>query len=145
MLSSFCFLGVPTVQLDAQGRARPSLRALYSWRYEKLGDLEHVLRLPEFRYANPGFLFEYQLIDVPDYLGQGETAPSPYFYQVGFYASFLCKLHSEQIHSILNDSMVNYDKFLRAAPTNSIQTSFEKCMLVLENSNLFARSQTLLR
>ncbi len=81
--------GVPTIQLDAQGRARSSLRALYSWRYEKLGDLEHVLRLPEYRLPNPGFLYDHQLIDVPDYLGAGETAPSPYFYQVYLIVSVL--------------------------------------------------------
>nr|CAB3500638.1 unnamed protein product [Digitaria exilis] len=29
----------------------------------------------------PGFSFEYQLVDVPDYRGKGEYAPSPWFYQ----------------------------------------------------------------
>ncbi|PIO70648.1 hypothetical protein TELCIR_07489 [Teladorsagia circumcincta] len=31
--------------------------------------------------ANAGFAFNYQLIDVPDFNGQGESQPSPYYYQ----------------------------------------------------------------
>ncbi|XP_005109242.1 RNA helicase aquarius [Aplysia californica] len=74
-------LGVPTVDLDAQGRARASLANLYNWRYKKLGSLPHVLIRPEFRMANAGFQFEYQLIDVGDFNGMGESEPNPYFYQ----------------------------------------------------------------
>ena len=33
MFARFVRLRVPTVQLDAQGRARPSLCQLYNWRY----------------------------------------------------------------------------------------------------------------
>ena len=62
-----------------QGRARPSLAALYNWRYEKLGDLPNVTRNPEYCTGNAGMAFDYQLIDVPD--GE-ESAPMPYFYQV---------------------------------------------------------------
>ena len=62
-----------------QGRARPSLAQLYNWRYTDLGDLPNVAQQPEYRAANPGLAFEYQLIDVPD--GE-ESAPLPYFYQV---------------------------------------------------------------
>ena len=79
--------GVPTVDLDAQGRARPSLRALYSWRYKRLVDLAHINRLPAFQLATPGFRYEYQLIDVPDFMGAGENTPSPYFYQVQYTCS----------------------------------------------------------
>ncbi|CAG5126688.1 unnamed protein product, partial [Candidula unifasciata] len=74
-------LGVPTVDLDAQGRARASLANLYNWRYKKLGSLPHVLVRPEFQLANAGFMFEYQLIDVGDFNGIGESEPNPYFYQ----------------------------------------------------------------
>uniref|UniRef100_A0A914HES8 Intron-binding protein aquarius n=1 Tax=Globodera rostochiensis TaxID=31243 RepID=A0A914HES8_GLORO len=74
-------LGVPAVQLDAQGRARAALAALYNWKYEKLGNLPHVLSLSEFQCANPGFLHSFQFIDVPDFNGVGESTPSPYFYQ----------------------------------------------------------------
>ena len=74
-------LGVPTINLDAQGRARPSLAALYKWRYPKLDNLPNVLAEPEFLYANAGFKYEYQFIDVPDYKGKGENQPSPHFIQ----------------------------------------------------------------
>nr|XP_039251484.1 RNA helicase aquarius-like [Styela clava] len=74
-------LGVPTVDLDAQGRARPSIRSLYSWRYKVLRDLPHVLAQPEFKMFNPGFVFDFQVINVEDYNGVGESEPNPYFYQ----------------------------------------------------------------
>ena len=59
-----------------------SLAELYSWRYKQLGNLPHVLSREEFQKANTGFCFDYQLIDVQDYNGVGESEPSPYFYQV---------------------------------------------------------------
>ncbi|KAJ2944746.1 hypothetical protein O0L34_g1634 [Tuta absoluta] len=74
-------LGVPYVELDAQGRARPSICNLYRWRYRALGDLGHVVRLPEYRAANAGLRHDFQLINVDDFNGAGETEPSPYFYQ----------------------------------------------------------------
>ncbi|KAL3310388.1 hypothetical protein Ciccas_011048 [Cichlidogyrus casuarinus] len=74
-------LGVPTVNLDAQGRARPSLSRLYSWRYEKLADLPHVSKLPRFVRSNAGFQYECQIINVEDYMGVGESEPSAFFYQ----------------------------------------------------------------
>ncbi|KAJ8958745.1 hypothetical protein NQ318_016473 [Aromia moschata] len=74
-------LGVPTVDLDGQGRARPSICDLYKWRYKNLGNLKHVENWPEYRLANPGFIYDFQLIDVQDFNGIGESEPSPYFYQ----------------------------------------------------------------
>ncbi|VDP34137.1 unnamed protein product [Schistosoma mattheei] len=74
-------LGVPTVQLDAQGRARPSLSRLYSWRYDRLTDLPHTLNEVQYCLANPGFRYDVQLINVEDYKGIGESEPSPFFYQ----------------------------------------------------------------
>lgn len=74
-------LGVPYVELDAQGRARPSICNLYRWRYLALGDLGHVTRMPEYRAANAGLRYDFQLINVADFNGAGETEPSPYFYQ----------------------------------------------------------------
>ncbi|CAI9740320.1 Hypothetical predicted protein [Octopus vulgaris] len=74
-------LGVPTVDLDAQGRARASLSNLYNWRYRKLGNLPHVLVSPEFQMANAGFVYDYQLVDVQDFNGVGESEPNPFFYQ----------------------------------------------------------------
>ena len=82
MFTRFVRLGVPAVQLDAQGRARPSLCQLYQWRYDNLGNLPHVLNSPEYQLANAGFQYDYQLINVEDYNGTGETQPNPYFYQV---------------------------------------------------------------
>ena len=85
MFTRFVRLGVPAVQLDAQGRARPSLCQLYQWRYDNLGNLPHVLKSPEYQMANAGFLYEYQLINVEDYNGTGESQPNPYFYQVSYF------------------------------------------------------------
>ena len=74
-------LGVPTVTLDRQGRARSSIADLFRWRYKELGDLPNVETGSEFRLANAGFRYEYQFINVPDYQGSGEREPSPHFVQ----------------------------------------------------------------
>lgn len=74
-------LGVPHVLLDTQGRSRPSLGALYKWRYPLLTNLPFTSTAPDFVRANAGFKYEYQFIDVPDYKGKGETEPSPHFLQ----------------------------------------------------------------
>ena len=59
----------------------PSICQLYKWRYKSLGDLTHVLEWPEYKRANPGFAFDYQLINVGEFNDVGETEPNPYFYQ----------------------------------------------------------------
>lgn len=74
-------LGVPTINLDQQGRARPSIASLYSWRYNSLGNLPHVESGEEFSVANAGFRYDYQFVDVPDYRGHGESEPTPHFIQ----------------------------------------------------------------
>ena len=74
-------LGVPIINLDQQGRARPSIAELYKWRYVRLGDLPNVLHGSEYVHANAGFLYDYQFIDVPDYKGAGERQPTPHFLQ----------------------------------------------------------------
>ncbi|CAF0926502.1 unnamed protein product [Adineta ricciae] len=74
-------LGVPTIDLDAQGRARASICSLYNWRYKNLGNLEHVLQQKEFRITNAGFVYDYQLINVENFNDVGESEPIPYFYQ----------------------------------------------------------------
>ncbi|KAG2540362.1 RNA helicase aquarius-like isoform X1 [Panicum virgatum] len=81
LFTRFVRLGVPYIELNAQGRARPSIAKLYNWRYRELGDLPYVHEQAIFHKANAGFSFEYQLVDVPDYKGKGESAPSPWFYQ----------------------------------------------------------------
>ncbi|XP_047322959.1 RNA helicase aquarius [Impatiens glandulifera] len=81
LFTRFVRLGIPYIELNAQGRARPSIARLYNWRYRDLGDLASVKEDIVFHKANGGFSYEYQLVDVPDYNGRGETAPSPWFYQ----------------------------------------------------------------
>ncbi|XP_070491078.1 RNA helicase aquarius [Chironomus tepperi] len=74
-------LGVPVVQLDGQGRARSSICELYKWRYNKLDDLPHIKSSPEYLSVNPGFVHDYQLINVENFNGVGESEPNPFFYQ----------------------------------------------------------------
>ncbi|KAI4358024.1 hypothetical protein L6164_001935 [Bauhinia variegata] len=81
LFTRFVRLGIPYIELNAQGRARPSIAKLYNWRYRDLGDLPYVREGAIFHRANAGFSYDYQLVDVPDYLGKGETTPSPWFYQ----------------------------------------------------------------
>ncbi|CAN7020136.1 unnamed protein product [Brassica oleracea var. botrytis] len=81
LFTRFVRFGIPYIELNAQGRARPSLAKLYNWRYRDLGDLSIVKEAPIFHRANAGFSYEYQLINVPDYEGKGESTPSPWFYQ----------------------------------------------------------------
>ena len=81
LFARFVRLGVKTVQLDKQGRARPSLASLYAWRYSNLGNLSNVTSLPSYLLANAAFAHTFQCVNVEDYLGQGESQPSPYFYQ----------------------------------------------------------------
>eukprot|EP01130_Rhizamoeba_saxonica_P016379 TRINITY_DN7564_c0_g1_i1.p1 TRINITY_DN7564_c0_g1~~TRINITY_DN7564_c0_g1_i1.p1 ORF type:complete len:1263 (-),score=293.44 TRINITY_DN7564_c0_g1_i1:334-4095(-) len=80
LFTRFVRLGVPTIDLDMQGRCRESLANLFNWRYPNLGNLPHTEN-EEFKIANPAFLHEYQVINVENYKGQGEFTPSPYFYQ----------------------------------------------------------------
>lgn len=74
-------LGVPIINLDRQGRARPSIAELYKWRYENLENLPNVVTEHEFLRANAGFRYDYQFINVEDYKGRGEAQPSPHFFQ----------------------------------------------------------------
>lgn len=54
-------------QLNAQGRARPEIAALYNWRYKDLGNLPLVQSKPQYLTANAGFAYDYQMVDVPDF------------------------------------------------------------------------------
>ncbi|KAI0180108.1 P-loop containing nucleoside triphosphate hydrolase protein [Hypoxylon sp. FL1284] len=81
LFSRFVRLGIPVITLDQQGRARPSIAALYQWRYPNLGNLPHVESLEEFQTANAGFKYDYQFINVADYKGRGEVEPTPHFIQ----------------------------------------------------------------
>lgn len=73
-------LGVPHVMLDAQGRCRPSLTPLFSFRYPGLQNLP-LTSQPAFMTANAGFKHVYQFINIDDYQGTGEREPSPHFIQ----------------------------------------------------------------
>ncbi|KGQ04586.1 Intron-binding protein aquarius [Beauveria bassiana D1-5] len=77
----FVRLGVPTISLDQQGRARPSIARLYQWRYPKLDNLPGLSTNAEFQQANAGFKFDFQFINVPKYKGKGEMEPTPHFIQ----------------------------------------------------------------
>ncbi|KAI8662720.1 Pre-mRNA-splicing factor [Fusarium sp. Ph1] len=81
LFSRLVRLGVPTVTLDQQGRARASIASLYQWRYPNLDNLPSVQTNLEFVKANAGFKFDYQFINVPDYKGRGEAEPTPHFIQ----------------------------------------------------------------
>ncbi|KAJ2990004.1 hypothetical protein NUW58_g3172 [Xylaria curta] len=81
LFSRLVRLGIPVITLDQQGRARPSIAALYQWRYPNLGNLPHVESLQEFQTANAGFKYDYQFINVPAYKGHGEVEPTPHFIQ----------------------------------------------------------------
>ncbi|KAK8801162.1 hypothetical protein WA158_001932 [Blastocystis sp. Blastoise] len=85
LFTRFIRLGVPTIQLDAQGRCRPDIAELFSWKYKSLSNLPHVCENYKekniFQYACPGLQYDYQLINVNDYNGIGESQPSPWYYQ----------------------------------------------------------------
>jgi AAA domain len=81
LFTRFVRLGIPTVELNKQGRSRPSIAGLYSWRYSGLGNMPVVESAAGYLRANAGFTHEFQLIDVPDLNGQGESQPQPHFYQ----------------------------------------------------------------
>jgi len=81
LFTRFVRLQTPTVDLNMQGRMRPSLAKLFNWRYKNLGDLPQVVTSQMFRLANAGLSYEYQMIDVPDFEGRGEHTPSPHFFQ----------------------------------------------------------------
>jgi len=54
---------------------------LYRWRYKQLGDLPSVHSEARFRLANPGFEHAFQLVNVQDPHGVGESSPLPYYIQ----------------------------------------------------------------
>ena len=84
LFTRFVRLGVPSILLDKQGRARPEIAGLYSWRYSKptlmLGNLDNIYGEAAFRSANPGIVYPFQLIDVPAFNGKGEFSPTPFFF-----------------------------------------------------------------
>lgn len=81
LFSRLIKLGVPHIQLDKQGRARPEIASLYSWRYSNLGNLPLVSESEEYTTANAGFVHPFQLINVENFQGKGESSPTAYFFQ----------------------------------------------------------------
>ncbi|KAF1742476.1 hypothetical protein MXB_1480 [Myxobolus squamalis] len=81
LFSRFIRLGVPYVELDQQGRSRPSICQLFSWRYNNLLSLPAILKSEPYKIANPGFLFEFQIINIEDFQGIGENEPTRHFIQ----------------------------------------------------------------
>jgi intron-binding protein aquarius len=85
LFSRLVRLGVHTIKLDLQGRARPELSALYSWRYNtaesSLLNLPVVSQDDRFLKANAGFRRTFQFINIENFQGRGEYSPSPYSFQ----------------------------------------------------------------
>jgi intron-binding protein aquarius len=88
LFSRLVRLGVPTLQLNSQGRARPSIAALYSWRYAELGNLPCVSQ-GAYRHANAGLAFEAQWVDVAG----KESEPTPHFTQNLAEAEYLVSVY----------------------------------------------------
>jgi intron-binding protein aquarius len=78
LFSRFIRLGIPTIELDYQGRARSTIADLYRWNYTNLKDLKLS---DEFILHNAGFVHEFQVVNVADYNGVGESCPRPHFIQ----------------------------------------------------------------
>jgi len=89
MFTRLIRLKLPFDCLSHQGRCRPSILKLFGWRYPYLDNLPTVIPTSDLKiasqspydYENAGFKHEFQFIDVPDFNGQGETTPTPFFYQ----------------------------------------------------------------
>lgn len=81
MFTRFVRLGVPSIELDAQGRSRSTIAQLYNWRYNQLGDLPNISEFQEYQKANAGFVHDYQMVNVEEYQGKGESEPVQYYYQ----------------------------------------------------------------
>ncbi|KAE8691123.1 hypothetical protein F3Y22_tig00110893pilonHSYRG01277 [Hibiscus syriacus] len=62
LFTRFVRLGIPYIELNAQGKARPSITQLYNRRYRDLGDLPSVKEEAIFHRANAGFSYDYQLM-----------------------------------------------------------------------------------
>jgi len=81
LFTRFIRLGMPYIQLNAQGRMRGTIANLWNWNYENLGNLPTIAQNPAYKFGNVGFAHEYQVINVDDLNGVGESSPVPFFYQ----------------------------------------------------------------
>ena len=88
-----------------------SIASLYTWRYKKLGSLPHVFTYPEYQLSNAGFEFDYQLINVEDFNGVGESEPNPYFYQVNFdFIMKTCPCNKQRFFSAVKKLKISPEK-----------------------------------
>jgi intron-binding protein aquarius len=85
-------LGLPFIPLNFQGRCRPTLAKLFSWRYRQIKSSSSVLK-NKFTRTNPGFLFEYQLINVLDDQGICATETVPYMYENSTEAEYIISVY----------------------------------------------------
>ena len=85
-------LGAPEVTLEAQGRCRPSLASLWSWKYEGLTNLPRTLE-GQYTRANAGFVHTAQFVDVQDYMGKGEEQPEAHAFINRGEAEFVCSVY----------------------------------------------------
>lgn len=99
-----------------------SLCNLYNWRYKHLGNLPHVQQLPEFQVPNPGLTFDFQLINVEDFNGVGETEPNPYFYQV----SCTCTCFTHKISSRLQWVCSTYIMWGKTFPEQTWDSTYTR-------------------
>jgi len=72
---------LPTVELNKQDRSRAEIASLYSWRYQDLGNLGHVITAHAYSIAKTGLAHSFQIINVDEFEGRGESTPTAYFYQ----------------------------------------------------------------
>lgn len=83
LFSRLSRLGVPVIELDFQGRARPEIADLYGWQYS--AGLKHLPNVVQQEGHNAGFLYNFQFINVGVNNHQqgkgGETEPSAHFIQ----------------------------------------------------------------
>lgn len=93
----FIRLGVPAIQLDAQGRCRPSICDLFRWKYPNLKDLSCIKNDLIMKKANPGFAFEFQVVDVPLHNGRGEFQPRLHFIQNYQEAEYIASVYTYMI------------------------------------------------
>jgi intron-binding protein aquarius len=74
-------LGFPSIELEVQSEYRPTIANVFRPCYTELIDSNLLLQNEAFKYANPGFCFETQFINVDNYLDRGETEPRKRFIQ----------------------------------------------------------------
>ena len=81
LFSRLTRLGFPVIELEEQSEFRPTIANIFRSCYKELVDSPLISEIENFKYANPGFCFETQFINVDDYMGRGEMEPRKQFIQ----------------------------------------------------------------